>query len=91
MVISFNSVPSIIQNIHFVQLVSLPYVSSSVKKSYSWINNISSAFYKAYMLSLYDPDFFHDVLQDGMEKVLNENRHKAWLDDFKRTFLDSKA
>lgn len=81
----------LVNNIHFVELISLPYVPSSVKKSYTWINNISSAFYKAYMLSLYDPDFFRDVLQDGMEKVLNENRHKAWLDDFKRTFIDSKA
>lgn len=70
--------------IHLVQLVSTPYVPSSVAKVIGYqYEDISKNFAKALMIAVSDVRRFSSALMKGLNLLYADNKEKAFLNDFR--------
>ena len=75
--------------IHLVQLVAQPYVKTSVASTLHWCKHNSSLLYRVFQIALLQPNWFNELLQEGLEKHRGNPRYKPFEDDFQGTFLSS--
>ena len=70
--------PLIIQNIHFVELVTTPYIEKSVNNTKNWVLSLSKAFYAVFALFQADPAFKDEALRAGYSKYCNDFKYVSF-------------
>lgn len=71
-----NPLPSIIQNIHFVQLVSQKYVDVTEERMWQELERCSALLYVREQLRRSDPNRYMEAYHKGKDKLLDEKRYK---------------
>lgn len=62
-------------SIHFVQLVTTPYIEKSVNNTKNWVLSLSKAFYAVFALFEADPEFKDQAMREGYSKYCDDLKY----------------